>query len=298
MSTRRKAIQGSRFDDEKPHAPIKEVDKALFQQLENADAEYERPQVEEMKEQLAETQSELSEAKSEIEVYKQTAFIRMEDGSFQFRNFNLRATGLKITGEYSDDDTEALGWALRKFDNAAQFGMGDWANLYVADVKDDDERSIVYNKLAKHFKLGNSQTLKDYAWVCRSLDASLRKDALTFSHHKEVAGLDENLKGEEELILQYAVDNELSVRDLREYIRVETLKKRGKPTTDAVVDVLHRDKKPKFSSVETQVHRALTSSKPEDIKKARTELLASREAAEIYFNALEDELRKIEKNSR
>lgn len=298
MSSRRNGLQGGQFGDKKREASVKDMDTALFQGLANADTQFENPEVTEVKEQLAGVESELKEAKSEIEVYKQTAFIRLDDGSYQFRNFNLGATGLKVTGEFNDDDAEALGWALRKLDNAAQFGMGDWANLYVRNAKSDDERSVIYTDLATHFQLGNPQTLKDYAWVCRTLDASLRKDALTFSHHKEVAGLDEVLKGEEVHILQYAVDNKLSVRDLREYIRVETLKKRGKPTTDTVLDVLHRDKKPKFGSVETQVNRALTSGKVEDVKKARAELLASREAAEIYFNALEDELRKVEKNSR
>jgi len=67
----------------------------------------------------------------------------------------------------------------------------------------------------------DKQSLKDIKWVSEKVESSLRKDDLSFNHHKEVASLTPE---KQEIFLNKAVDEKLSVRDLREEIRKEGIK--------------------------------------------------------------------------
>ena len=74
-------------------------------------------------------------------------------------------------------------------------------------------------------------TIKNDAWVCRVIPASLRRDALTYSHHKEVAALPKPLKGREEEFIDEAIANKWSVRDLRMAIQAE-----AEGATDSIIN--------------------------------------------------------------
>lgn len=60
------------------------------------------------------------------------------------------------------------------------------------------------------------KTLRNYAWVARSVDLSLRRDNLTFSHHELVASLTPD---EQRRWLDVASENRMSVDDLRLALR-------------------------------------------------------------------------------
>jgi hypothetical protein len=159
--------------------------------------------------------------------YQQTAIVSVGDG-FLFRNFSLSKIGIRIDGDISPDDADALGHALKKVDTALQFWFGDWANLYLTAEMDDNARGEVYDTLATKFNLERI-TLRNYASICRILnEVSLRRDTLTFSHHKEIAFLPEILKGREvEFLDKAALGDEgkvWSVRRLREEIEKECAK--------------------------------------------------------------------------
>ncbi|MEO0596472.1 MAG: hypothetical protein AAF126_10210 [Chloroflexota bacterium] len=161
---------------------------------------------------------ELLDENEQLREQLESALVVQENGVQRFQRFTLTSTALVVPADVTDEEKNLLGDLLSQTTDSIQFWIGDWANLYIQDTQTDDERNAVYSQLAEDFQMERN-TLRDYAWVCRAIDPSLRKDALRFSHYKEVAGLPESLVGYEADILNAAVDQQMSVRALREHIR-------------------------------------------------------------------------------
>jgi hypothetical protein len=68
------------------------------------------------------------------------------------------------------------------------------------------------------------KTFQNNASVCARIEASRRREKLSYSHHAEVAYLEPK---EQDRFLQLAIDEKLSIRKLREQIQ-EDQKKKGK----------------------------------------------------------------------
>jgi len=94
------------------------------------------------------------------------------------------------------------------------------------------------------------QSLKDMAWVANAIAPQTRRNELTWSHHREVAKLDQ---AEQELYLNQAVINEMSVKVLRETIMKgecrEPEKKIGKveayeAALNGIIEILDGDSGP------------------------------------------------------
>ena len=66
------------------------------------------------------------------------------------------------------------------------------------------------------------QSLKDMAWVANAIAPQTRRSELTWSHHREVAKLDQ---AKQELYLDQAVLNSMSVKVLRDTILKEECRK-------------------------------------------------------------------------
>jgi len=145
------------------------------------------------------------------------SLVTLDDGSKQFLRFRLRATSLDLPPDATIEEIDQLGIFLANIGDAVQFWRGDWVNLYIPADADDRQRSEIYAELSERFRISHS-TLKSDAWICRTLPASLRRDALSYSHHKEIAGLPPSLKGREAEFLDIAVAQGLSVRALRQLI--------------------------------------------------------------------------------
>lgn len=60
-----------------------------------------------------------------------------------------------------------------------------------------------------------SQTALNYRWVASRIEASRRRENLTWSHHAEVARLE---PGQQDAALEHAETESLGVRELRDYI--------------------------------------------------------------------------------
>ncbi len=115
-----------------------------------------------------------------------------------------------------DDNLSMKEWKnnlriLRVVNDAVQFWIGDLINFgrekYGIGYVHESMEKFEYEK----------QTLKDYRWVAEKVQPSLRKDTLSFSHHKEVAFLETD--DEKKSWLDIASNKNLSVRDLRKEIR-------------------------------------------------------------------------------
>ena len=117
------------------------------------------------------------------------------------------------------DEWKDLGQKLKLVEGSVQFWIGDWARY-------GDKRGFtgkytdpkVYDELEELTGLSR-QAIKDSKWVAENV-SSLRKDDLTFNHHKEVAKLTPE---KQEIFLKRASEEKLSVRNLREEVRKESV---------------------------------------------------------------------------
>jgi len=91
--------------------------------------------------------------------------------------------GTQVTRASTKTEWETYGEILRRVDEAKQWAIGDW----LVDGKQHYGDGL-YKRAAEITGL-NAGTLRDYAWVSGEFELSLRKDKLTYNHHKEVASV-------------------------------------------------------------------------------------------------------------
>ncbi len=110
------------------------------------------------------------------------AIKQLPSKAFIYSNFRLFRNGLSPVGQPTRSDWLACGRFLQHAEGGVQFWIGDWLNY--------SERTWGVAQYAKALETGlDYQTLRDYKWVAAAVDVSLRKDKLSFQHHKCVAGL-------------------------------------------------------------------------------------------------------------
>ena len=141
------------------------------------------------------------------------AIVPAADGTIAIGKFKLTAIGIEISEGITEEEADALGDFLMQVEESRQWWLGDWANSYIDLDANQYEASAVYKRLSERFGI-SAKTLKDYAYVCRNVPASVRTDGLSFSHHKLVVGRDDMQE-----LLQWAVDEGASVKALRERIK-------------------------------------------------------------------------------
>lgn len=112
----------------------------------------------------------------------ESALVAKPDGSVQFGRFTLRPTGIDMPDDLSEVEWYNLGRALLALEGSVQFWLGDWS---IAFRKEWGE---MYDQLAAETGY-TPDTIKDYVYVCRAVQKSLRNDNLQFGHHKAVAPL-------------------------------------------------------------------------------------------------------------
>lgn len=115
---------------------------------------------------------------------------------------------LVINDSISLAEWKELGQSLKQIEGSVQFWIGDWVRFgenkgYISSKKYDEAEE------ATGLDRG---TIQDYKWVAEKVPSSLRKEELTYSHHKEVAGLEQEKQIE---FLNRAIAEKLTVRGLR-----------------------------------------------------------------------------------
>lgn len=134
------------------------------------------------------------------------------DGMIQIGHFKLTGTGLKTDSDDIDkSEWEQIGGILRRLEGSLQWLIGDWF------VYGSHRWGDMYESVAESMGY-NPKTLRDYAYVARNVELSIRIDILSFAHHQLVAG-----KSDEEQIywLTRARDEKLTVAKLRKAINGE-----------------------------------------------------------------------------
>ncbi len=118
-------------------------------------------------------------------------------------------SGLVFQSEWSRIDWRLLLRALLADQRRKSFDLGDALNYGESMWGDKYAWALEETSLQE-------STLRDYAWVCRSVDLSIRIDKLSFAHHQLVAPLNAD---EQTIWLGKALTNGWSVADLRGAIR-------------------------------------------------------------------------------
>lgn len=140
------------------------------------------------------------------EVISETESLDLILTSEQFR---FVPTGLVVIGEPDFETWEQVGQQLSYIEGAVHWWIGDWLNY------GEDRWGEMYSQALKATEF-EYQTLRDDKWVAAQVELSLRKDNLSFSHHKEVAHLPPDAQ---ERWLNKAEQEGLSVRELRRGVR-------------------------------------------------------------------------------
>lgn len=132
----------------------------------------------------------------------------LENNDIQASGFHLSVRGLELDREVSESEWMKFGATLFRFQDYLSLFIGDW--LVVGEHK----WGKTYQSIAKNFRR-KEKTLRNYRWVCGSVEMSVRKDNLTFGHYQIVASYDRNLQSD---YLAWASNNNASVGQLREYV--------------------------------------------------------------------------------
>lgn len=118
---------------------------------------------------------------------------------------------LDIDESMTFDEWKVNSSVFKQINDSVQFWIGDFVNFgrkKFGRIKCNDELE----------KLGyNINTIYDFCWIAEKVESSLRKENLSFSHHKEVAKLE---KKEQKFWLKKANENHWSVSELRKEIKL------------------------------------------------------------------------------
>lgn len=131
-------------------------------------------------------------------------------------HFKMTTKGLQITGNPTFEEWDAVGKTLDFLKGAIQFAYGDW--LRYGEKRWGEKYAQAVEETGK-----DAGTLRDYVWVSSAVDLSLRKDNLSFDHHKAVAPMRKE-DGSPDIekqrhYLELAVEKELPVSKLRGVIK-------------------------------------------------------------------------------
>jgi hypothetical protein len=125
------------------------------------------------------------------------------------RGVEVSKTGLTITAPLTFAEWESLGAGLQSMHKSILFLLGDW--LCWGEQRFSEEFSQAIK--AKGHAV---QTLLNAQWVSSRIEPSRRRENLSWTHHSEVAALP---AADQDTLLQQAIDNEWSTRELREAVR-------------------------------------------------------------------------------
>lgn len=126
--------------------------------------------------------------------------------------FKFTPLGLNISESVTIQDWLEVGETLKAIERGIQFALGDWlawGELTYGEMASQGLDDIDYG------------LLRSYKWVSGAIPMSLRKDTITWSHHKEIAGVAPELR---EHYLYLAESDNLTVRALRKKINEDKKK--------------------------------------------------------------------------
>ena len=140
----------------------------------------------------------------------------LENGTVEIGSYRLTPLGLTAPMWATKDEWRMVGSVLRKMGGALQWAVGDWANSAISHLDEWVTGEISQDtkyKVLMHETDYAYQSIRDMVWVAGAIPLSLRKDTLSYNHHKLFAKYGGDLLA---LWLEYADRTRLSVSSLRE----------------------------------------------------------------------------------
>jgi len=132
----------------------------------------------------------------------------------------ISSTGLILPTALNDDEWLVVGLNLVKLQTGTQFAVGDWW-AYGHHTYGSRAKAAVKDKKFPY----SFESLMNLGSVSRKVPTSLRNELLTWSHHKEIAALDE---ASQKKWLNKAARNNWSVKKLRKQIDQHESNDRGR----------------------------------------------------------------------
>lgn len=130
-------------------------------------------------------------------VYHENAIQRHDDGTMTYKRFTMTPVGLIAPDDVTTDELLEIEGVLENLETSVQWNIGDWYN-YATEQNVWGRKYELQPAPEVDYKY---QTLADYAWVARSIHFSIRNRKLSFSHHRLIAPLADDLQM---LWLEYA----------------------------------------------------------------------------------------------
>jgi hypothetical protein len=125
--------------------------------------------------------------------------------------------GLTLPDGLDIMEWKRVGHSLLRCKDSLQFWIGDWINYGQGSYgKDYEEAMSVFGDEGFDSYGYEKHTLECFSSVARSVEISLRREKLSFGHHKVVAGMPPD---EQDYWLSKAEDEKLSVEALRQKTR-------------------------------------------------------------------------------
>lgn len=100
-----------------------------------------------------------------------------------FQHFTVTRTGLVVKGHPDKQDWARMGGYLRFMETCIQFALGDWLNAGEGLYGEQEVAQLVDSKTFTY------STLRNYAWVAKSVPPSNRIKGLDFKFHQLAASL-------------------------------------------------------------------------------------------------------------
>ena len=123
----------------------------------------------------------------------------------------ITATGLELPENLTPEQWAEAGMEIARTGSASKWWLGDWWKF--AEHKYGDRKAIVDSE---NWDGPAFQTCKDAGWVASEFERSLRKDLLSFNHHKAVISLPHDWRMK---LLDEAEVDGLSVRALVQRVK-------------------------------------------------------------------------------
>lgn len=122
----------------------------------------------------------------------------------------ISPVGLVLHGEVSFDEWRQLGPNLAMLERSMRWSIADWINY--GEVRYGEKYAQALSETGLEYGY-----LANLSWLARSVPISRRREELGLSHHAVVAPLPDD---QQDLWLQYAIDNELNRSDFRNAVKL------------------------------------------------------------------------------
>lgn len=142
----------------------------------------------------------------------------------------LSSTNLTFKRDVSKEEWMDVFKALKQVEGCVQFWIGDCLAYR-------QQKWGMYDDIAEETGY-ETKALRNIKYVADNVELSRRKDNLSFSHHVEVASLPPE---KQELFLNMAVEDKLSVRDLREQIRRSNIEEKTAELPQSKYRIIYAD---------------------------------------------------------